>query len=143
MVSAPSSGFFSLEFPLTSSFSPSQIWYIAAHSLACTSRRVCRELWTPEKEENGIPIASLRPLIDALAIWRDEHLSKVGVPSVWPATWDFVAAVTACESKPFVPPRRRPRADLFFPLVPRLFRFELPCVSSSSVVSTEVERSKH
>lgn len=74
------------------------IWYIAAHSLARTARRFCRDLWTPEKEANGVPIATLRPLIDLLSVWRDEHLSKVGVPSVWPATWDFVAAVTACES---------------------------------------------
>ena len=74
------------------------IWYIAAHSLARTARRFCRDLWTPEKEANGVPIATLRPLIDLLSVWRDEHLSKVGVPSVWPATWDFVAAVTACAS---------------------------------------------
>lgn len=74
------------------------VWYIANHSLAQAARKICRSLWTPAMEAHGIPLAQLTPLVERLATWRDEHLSKVGVPSVWPASWDFVAAVTACGS---------------------------------------------
>jgi hypothetical protein len=31
-----------------------------------------------------------------LSSWRDEHLSKLGVPSKWPEDWDFLAAIIAC-----------------------------------------------
>jgi hypothetical protein len=34
---------------------------------------------------------------DAMRTWRTEYLAKVGVPMVWPESWDFVAAVTACK----------------------------------------------
>ena len=41
---------------------------------------------------------ALRTAADMLSGWRDEYLQVVGVPTVWPSSWDFVAAVTACAS---------------------------------------------
>jgi hypothetical protein len=47
-------------------------------------------------EASGIPLETLSDLTLRISSWRDEHLSKVGVPTVWPSSWDFVAAVTSC-----------------------------------------------
>lgn len=50
--------------------------------------------------------------------WRDEHLKHVGVPSNFQQDWDFVSAVTACESASpsFCPPPRL--TYIFRPCVP-------------------------
>lgn len=71
-------------------------WYMSAHDLAKIAREACRRLWMPRVEKAGIPLASLQHLIDLLCAWRDTNLSMVAVPNQWPATWDFVHAVTAC-----------------------------------------------
>lgn len=47
-------------------------------------------------------MTTLKTIADSLRTWRTEYLAKVGVPTVWPESWDFVAAVTACESSRWV-----------------------------------------
>lgn len=61
---------------------------------------MCRVLWIPATENDGIPFESLVSLVTAFSQWRDEHLDRVGVPSNFEADWDFVAAVTACTFAP-------------------------------------------
>jgi hypothetical protein len=46
----------------------------------------------------GIPLPTLVELAHLISCWRDEHLSKLGVPSKWPEDWDFLAAITACST---------------------------------------------
>lgn len=58
---------------------------------------MCRVLWIPSTEVDGIPYDHLMSLVAMYSNWRDEHLDRVGVPSNFEADWDFVAAVTACE----------------------------------------------
>ena len=65
-----------------------------------------RQLWRPATESDGIPMDVLLNLITLLNEWKDEHLSRVGVPSNFAAEWDFVSAVSACTSPP-CPPRAR------------------------------------
>jgi len=73
-----------------------QGYYRAAHALARISRTIARQLWKPSTEE-GIPIDAILSYISELSEWRDEHLSKVGVPPNMEANWDFVSAVSACK----------------------------------------------
>lgn len=58
---------------------------------------MCRWLWIPAAEAEGIAYEHLVRLVAQYMEWRDEHLDRVGVPSNFEADWDFVAAVTACE----------------------------------------------
>jgi hypothetical protein len=53
-------------------------------------------LWIPRTEREGVSLHDIRHIVSMLSSWRDEHLPKVGVPTVWPPSWDFAAAVTAC-----------------------------------------------
>ncbi|KAG9024323.1 hypothetical protein FRB95_011644 [Tulasnella sp. JGI-2019a] len=73
-------------------------WYTSLHALARIIRQMCRVLWIPATENDGIPFDSLVTLVAHYSQWRDEHLDRVGVPSNFEADWDFVAAVTACSS---------------------------------------------
>ncbi|KAG8917251.1 hypothetical protein FRC01_002583 [Tulasnella sp. 417] len=73
-------------------------WYSSLHALAVIIRRMCRILWIPATESDGIPYDRLVSLVAMYSSWRDEHLDRVGVPSNFEADWDFVAAVTACSS---------------------------------------------
>ncbi|KAG8961186.1 hypothetical protein FRC03_005692 [Tulasnella sp. 419] len=73
-------------------------WYASLHALARITRQMCRTLWVPSSELDGIPYESAMTLISLFSQWREEHLDKVGVPSNFEADWDFVAAVTACSS---------------------------------------------
>ncbi|KAG8904857.1 hypothetical protein FRB99_001063 [Tulasnella sp. 403] len=57
---------------------------------------MCRWLWIPASEADGIPYDNLVGLVNMFSQWREEHLDRVGVPSNFEADWDFVAAVTAC-----------------------------------------------
>lgn len=63
-----------------------------------TCRMICNELWLPRVKENGIPVATLRKLLDSIAGWRDTHLSNLGVPTKWPDDWDFLATITTCST---------------------------------------------
>lgn len=62
--------------------------------------RICRfisnNFWKPRFEREGLPLKAIIGACDMLAAWRDEFLPLVGVPTVWPSDWDFVAAVGAC-----------------------------------------------
>lgn len=58
---------------------------------------MCRILWVPAAESDGVPYDILMSLVAMFSSWRDEHLDRVGVPSNFEADWDFVAAVTACK----------------------------------------------
>jgi hypothetical protein len=76
----------------------SQGYYRSAHALARIARQMSRQLWRPATESDGIPMDVLLNLISLLNEWKDEHLQRVGVPSNFAAEWDFVSAVSACES---------------------------------------------
>lgn len=76
----------------------SQGYYRSAHALARIARQLSRQLWRPATESDGIPVDVLLSLIALLSEWKDEHLQRVGVPSNFAAEWDFVSAVSACES---------------------------------------------
>lgn len=54
-------------------------------------------LWQPGNETQGIPLNKIKQTVQLLTNWRDEYLTRVGVPTVWPETWNFIAAVTACK----------------------------------------------
>jgi hypothetical protein len=73
-------------------------WYASLHALARIIRQMCRALWIPAAETDGIPYDVLLSMVALFSQWRDEHLDRVGVPSNFEADWDFVAAVTACSS---------------------------------------------
>lgn len=73
----------------------------ASLTLSTLSRDIATSLYIPSNEQ-GIPLAVIKHLISFTAGWRDVHLGSVGVPAVWPPAWDFVAAVTACETR-FLP----------------------------------------
>ena len=57
-----------------------------------------KQLWRPSTESDGIPFDVLCGVVSSLNEWRDEHLPRVGVPSDFESEWDFVSAVSACES---------------------------------------------
>jgi len=59
-------------------------------------RQLCADLWHPRILETGIPLAALETFINACSSWRDNFLSQLGVPSQWPNSWNFHAAITAC-----------------------------------------------
>jgi hypothetical protein len=61
-------------------------------------RRLCHQLYTPKVKEQGIPLSVLIGFANSNSKWRDQHLSKLGVPSKWPEHWDFLAAITACST---------------------------------------------
>ncbi|KAL7280160.1 hypothetical protein ACG7TL_006579 [Trametes sanguinea] len=82
-------------------------YYKAAHALARIARQMARQLWRPATESDGIPADVLTTIMDMLNEWRDEYLQHVGVPTAFPAAWDFVSAVTACGSSS---PQRAPVA---------------------------------
>ncbi|CED85154.1 Zn(2)-C6 fungal-type DNA-binding domain [Phaffia rhodozyma] len=72
------------------------VLYHATHALSQICRQMYLDLFTPDKEQKGIPLDAIQKLISSLQNWRSSFLSKVGVPGGWPDSWDFVAAVLAC-----------------------------------------------
>lgn len=73
-------------------------YYAAAHELARIARKMARQLWQPQIDAYGIPFEAVEQYTSDLFQWRDNHLSKVGVPTSLVAGWDFVTAVSACAS---------------------------------------------
>ncbi|KZT42624.1 hypothetical protein SISSUDRAFT_1116876 [Sistotremastrum suecicum HHB10207 ss-3] len=73
-------------------------WMMAAHAMARCARLMARQLWRPVTEAEGIPAEQVYHIAKLLDNWRDEYLTRVGVPSNFQAEWDFVAAVSACSS---------------------------------------------
>ena len=61
-------------------------------------RQLCADLWHPRVPDMGIPLAALETFINACSSWRDNFLSQLGVPSQWPNSWNFDAAITACST---------------------------------------------
>jgi hypothetical protein len=61
-------------------------------------RQLCADLWHPRVHATGIPLAALETFISACSSWRDNFLSRLGVPSKWPEGWSFDAAITACST---------------------------------------------
>lgn len=73
-------------------------YYRAAHALARIARHMSKQLWVPTTESDGIPFDVLCSIVNSLNDWRGEHLPRVGVPSDFESEWDFVSAVSACET---------------------------------------------
>ncbi|KAF9077574.1 hypothetical protein BDP27DRAFT_476896 [Rhodocollybia butyracea] len=89
--------------PITSDGAPSpreqlEGYYRAAHSLARTARHMCRQLWRPITDTDGIPFETLRSFASALRIWREKYLARVGVPKTYHEGWDFVTTVSCFAS---------------------------------------------
>ena len=76
----------------------SEAWHIASLAGSTLSAKLSSQLFTRKVKQNGIPLSCLVETAHALSRWRDEHLSKLGVPSKWPEDWDFLAAITACST---------------------------------------------
>jgi hypothetical protein len=49
-----------------------------------------RTLWRPTAEYEGVNIHDIRAFSQALSVWRDNYLLKVGVPKDYEGEWDFV-----------------------------------------------------
>ncbi|WRT67323.1 uncharacterized protein IL334_004293 [Kwoniella shivajii] len=58
--------------------------------------RISQSLWTPKAFSLGVSLRSLREFIHSSSVWRDAHLSSIGIPATWPENWDFQQAITAC-----------------------------------------------
>lgn len=74
------------------------VWHNAANAGSLLCRQMCAVLWNHRAEEYGISFAGLRDFVHANLLWRDNYLSRLGVPSKFPDTWDFLAAITAASS---------------------------------------------
>ena len=75
-----------------------QAWFTASIAGSSMCRKLCHQLYTPKVKQHGIPLSVLVEFANSNSKWRDEHLSKLGVPSKWPEHWDFLAAITACST---------------------------------------------
>jgi hypothetical protein len=90
---------FDIEHPPTISQSQySEAWHTASLAGSTLSAKISAQLFTRQVRQNGITLPCLVEIAHALSSWRDEHLSKLGVPSKWPEDWDFLAAITACST---------------------------------------------
>jgi hypothetical protein len=76
----------------------SEAWHTASLAGSTLSAKLSAQLFTRKVKQHGIPLSCLVELAHALSSWRDNHLSKLGVPSKWPEDWDFLAAITACST---------------------------------------------
>ncbi|KDQ20816.1 hypothetical protein BOTBODRAFT_26832 [Botryobasidium botryosum FD-172 SS1] len=73
-------------------------WLHSYHELTVIVRKMSRRLWIPTTESEGIQFQVFYDLVAGFRQWRDDHLSRVGVPSHLKEEWDFVSAVSACSS---------------------------------------------
>ncbi|KIS00878.1 hypothetical protein L804_02301 [Cryptococcus deuterogattii 2001/935-1] len=74
------------------------LWFSAAQSAASMCRALSLRLCSPHLQTSGIPLSLLRTFIHSASIWRTKYLSKLGVPPVWPESWDFLQAMAACSA---------------------------------------------
>ena len=78
-----------------------QHWYPAAAHMAKCARQMCRVLWVPQTEAEGVPYEKLCAIIQALDEWRVEHLERVGMPNfanfAAQNEWGFLEAVSMCK----------------------------------------------
>jgi hypothetical protein len=84
--------------PPTPSSQYSEAWHAASLAGSALSAKLSAQVFTRKVKGNGIPLSYLVETANSLSRWRDEHLSKLGVPSKWPEDWDFLAAITACST---------------------------------------------
>lgn len=75
-----------------------QLWHTSITGMCHVSRQIAAYMWQPDNEIKGVELANIRKSVQMLTAWRNEFLDRVGVPTVWPETWNFIAAVTACKS---------------------------------------------
>jgi len=73
-------------------------WLHSYHELTVIVRKMSRRLWIPATEAEGIQFQVFYDLVAGFRQWRDDHLSRIGVPSHLKEEWDFVSAVSACSS---------------------------------------------
>lgn len=52
---------------------------------------------------NGIRLSAIRDFVAEISAWRDDYLSKMGVPSKLPESWDFIPAIMAATADALVP----------------------------------------
>jgi len=76
----------------------SEAWYAASLAGSTLSAKISSQLFPRRVKQHGIPLHCLVESAHALSSYRDDHLSKLGVPSKWPEDWDFLAAITACST---------------------------------------------
>lgn len=74
------------------------LWHNAANVGSYMCRKICADLWNHRVELEGIAFSGLRDFVHANSLWRDNYLSRLGVPTVWPNAWDFLAAITAAST---------------------------------------------
>jgi hypothetical protein len=74
-------------------------YYRASHALSRTARQMSRQLWRPSSQSEGVSLAVIQDLMRLLIDWRERYLPQVGVPSNFAAEWDFISAISACESR--------------------------------------------
>ena len=108
-----------------------QGYYGPAHSLARTARQMSRQLWKPVTDAHGIPFDTVHSFTVALTQWREQFLTRVGVPRNFKGDWDFVSvSIQLYPDKKMASHR-----DRLFHRVPATPR-TMSCGSSSSMPST-------
>lgn len=75
-----------------------EAYYAASLAGSILAAKISAQLYTRKVKSHGISVPVLVELAHNLSSWRDEHLSKLGVPPKWPEDWDFLAAITACST---------------------------------------------
>ncbi|KZW00922.1 hypothetical protein EXIGLDRAFT_719996 [Exidia glandulosa HHB12029] len=73
-------------------------WYAAAHDMTRVARQMCRALWIPQTEAEGVPYEKLLAIMQSLEDWREEHLGRVGMHNFAQNEWGFLEAVSMCAS---------------------------------------------
>ena len=53
-----------------------------------------RQLWKPVTDALGIPFDTVHSFTVALTEWREQFLTRVGVPRNFKGDWDFVSVST-------------------------------------------------
>jgi hypothetical protein len=76
-------------------------WFNSIHIGCHLARDISPDLWNNRVRENGIPTPLLIKFVEQNTAWRDGHLTRMGVPSTWPDTWDFFEAISACTDDTF------------------------------------------
>ncbi|OXG21701.1 hypothetical protein C366_01384 [Cryptococcus neoformans Tu401-1] len=89
-----------LNFTPVSHSEPDQsiLWFSAARSAASMCRALSLRLCSPHLQTSGIPLSLLRTFTHSASVWRTNYLSKLGVPPLWPESWNFLQAITACSA---------------------------------------------
>nr|XP_031861170.1 uncharacterized protein CI109_003531 [Kwoniella shandongensis]KAA5528242.1 hypothetical protein CI109_003531 [Kwoniella shandongensis] len=75
--------------------------FASAHAAATICRALCNSLWIPRTSQTGIPLATLRNFIHQASKYRDDFVSRLGVPTKWPEKWDFIQSMTSSATDSF------------------------------------------